>query len=41
MMDRGKRPGSRNALNDFGNEEFDFAGEKEMGCMYFHLSTGI
>jgi hypothetical protein len=33
MMDRGKRPGSRVALNDFEGE-FDLAKEKEMGCKY-------
>lgn len=41
MMDHGKRPGSRNALNDFGNEEFDFGGAKEMGSMYFHVHAEI
>lgn len=41
MMDRGKRPGSRNALNDFGNEEFDFGREKEMGSSDDKHKSGL
>ena len=38
MMDRGKRPGSRLALNDFPSQD-DFAREKEMGSESSHPSV--